>query len=350
MPNPIKYSTGSETDALKKGNFYIGTGSVGKGPSDVTGYYQGPSPVSGGYVIYMNKDGAPGNLSYHSATNDSELISFTNSLANTSFTSATQCLNYYATQTDKVCVNRDYEGIVTDGLVLNLDAGFTPSYPKSGTTWYNVGSSSNNGTLINGPTFSTDGGGSVVFDGVDDNTTFSSNTLGYNPGTTGELSLEIWVYPTGPYSNYNDGNVSQLGGLFGQGYFGGTTGFGIGVGNWIIGGTAFSFQVRNGGIVSEPGFTGGNKVFFQNNNWYHVVGTFTRNEFSRTYLNGVLSSSASSTNLNDISITPTNNARVSVINSFYSGCKMGIARLYNRPLTSSEVLQNYNAQKGRFGL
>ena len=92
MPNPIKYTAGTETLALKKGNFYIGTGDVGKGPSDSTGYYQGPSPASGGYVIYLNKEGAPGSLSYHSAANDSELISFTNSLANASFTSATQCL------------------------------------------------------------------------------------------------------------------------------------------------------------------------------------------------------------------------------------------------------------------
>jgi len=57
MPNPIKYTTGTETLALKKGNFYIGTGDVGKGPSDVTGYYQGLSPSEGGYVIYMNRVG-----------------------------------------------------------------------------------------------------------------------------------------------------------------------------------------------------------------------------------------------------------------------------------------------------
>ena len=55
MSNPIKYSTGSETLVLKKGNMYIGTGDVGKGPSDVTGYYQGVDVPSGGYVIYMNK-------------------------------------------------------------------------------------------------------------------------------------------------------------------------------------------------------------------------------------------------------------------------------------------------------
>jgi hypothetical protein len=52
MPNPIKYSTGSETNALKKGNFFFGTGDVGKGPSDVTGYYQGVAEIK--FAEYNN--------------------------------------------------------------------------------------------------------------------------------------------------------------------------------------------------------------------------------------------------------------------------------------------------------
>jgi hypothetical protein len=171
MPNPIKYSTGSETLALKKGNFYIGTGDVGKGPSDTTGYYNGVNPASGGYVIYLNREGAPGNLSYHSAANDGELITFTNNLAGQSFTSATQCLVYYATQNDKVVLNRDYEGIVTDGLVLNVDAGFTPSYPQSGYNWYSLNDTVGDEKIRNGDFFSgttywnlSSGGGTPTFD------------------------------------------------------------------------------------------------------------------------------------------------------------------------------------------
>src|SRR5210317_1450482 len=155
MSNPIKYSTGSESLALKKGNFYIGTGDVGKGPSATTGYYNGVDVPSGGYVIYLYNSSQPGDLSYHSATNDAELISFTNSIAGTSYTTVNECLTYFAGQSDKVCFNRDYEGIVTDGLVFNLDAGFTPSYPNNGTSLYDL-SGTNNGTFNNGPTFSTE--------------------------------------------------------------------------------------------------------------------------------------------------------------------------------------------------
>lgn len=59
-------------------------------------------------------------------------------------------------------------GIVTDGLVLHLDAGNYESYPRAGTTWYDLSDRLNNGTLTNGPTFNSESGGSIVFDAVDD--------------------------------------------------------------------------------------------------------------------------------------------------------------------------------------
>ena len=128
MPNAIKYNVSAETLALKKGNFWIGTGDVGKGPTSSTGYYNGITPPSGGYTIYLNKES--GGPSIYTVNNDTQLISLTNTIAGQTFTSTTQCLVYYAGQTDKVCFNRDYEPIITDGLVLNLDAGFDGSYQE----------------------------------------------------------------------------------------------------------------------------------------------------------------------------------------------------------------------------
>jgi hypothetical protein len=346
MSNPIKYSTGTESLALKKGNFYIGTGDVGKGPTSSTGYYNGITPPSGGYTIYLNKE--TGGPSIYTVSNDTQLISLTNSIAGTSYTTANECLVYFAGQTDKMVLNRNYEGIVTDGLILNLDAGFTPSYPKNGTTWYDI-SKTNNGTLTNGPTFNSDNGGSIIFDGVDDEISFTSNTFGYSPGTTGEISLEIWIYPTGPYSSYiNEPPTTNLGGFLGQSYFGASIGWGIGMFR-ANSNNYFAFQVRNGGTIVQTGIDSNH--IFTNNSWYHVVGSFTRNDFSRVYINGVLASSTSSTPLNNISITPNQNtAKIGRINTFYAGCRIPVARIYNRPLSATEVLQNFNAQKGRFGL
>ena len=72
--------------------------------------------------------------------------------------------------------------IVTSGLVLNLDAANMKSYPRSGTTWRDLSGLGNNGTLTNGPTFNSQNGGSIVFDGVDDYASIN-NTIG-NFGTS----------------------------------------------------------------------------------------------------------------------------------------------------------------------
>ena len=86
---------------------------------------------------------------------------------------------------------QDYYNIITRGLVLHLDASSPSSYPGSGTSWSDISNNGHVGTLTNGPTFSTDGGGSIVFDGSNDYVTIphSSN---WSFGT-GEFTFDIWV-------------------------------------------------------------------------------------------------------------------------------------------------------------
>ena len=71
--------------------------------------------------------------------------------------------------------------IVTDGLVLYLDAANTKSYPTTGTTWNDLLGAISGGTLINGPTFNSANGGSIVFDGVDDYFQAFNNYSSSNP-------------------------------------------------------------------------------------------------------------------------------------------------------------------------
>ncbi len=90
--------------------------------------------------------------------------------------------------------------IVTSGLVLNLDAANPRSYlpPYNGTTWFNLASSSNNGTLTNGPTYNTGSGGSIVFDGVDDYVSCGNNaTVQINQGT-----ILAWIRTSSPGSSF----------------------------------------------------------------------------------------------------------------------------------------------------
>lgn len=189
MPNTIKYSTTGDTRSLKKGNFFIGVGDDGKGTSLQTRTYNGVSPSSSGYTVYIYNPSQESNISFHSANSDAELISFTNGLANQSFTGVTQCLSWYAGQSNYVCVNLDYEGITTNGLSLSFDAGFTPSYPRSGTTLYDLSYSGNNGTLTNGPVYTGTSGGSIFFDGVDDFISLSSTI------TASTWTVSSWFRP-----------------------------------------------------------------------------------------------------------------------------------------------------------
>jgi hypothetical protein len=324
MSNPIKYSTGTESLALKKGNFYIGTGDVGKGPTSSTGYYNGISPPSGGYTIYLNKE--TGGPSIYTASNDAQLISLTNSIAAQSYTTANECLVYFAGQTDKMVLNRNYEGIVTDGLVCNLDAGFTPSYPKSGTTWYDVSSNGNNGTLTNGPTFNSLNGGSIDLDGSDDKVLLFSNN---NFPTS---YTKFCFFRLKNRNNYY--NLMSASSPVDHVLWVGTFATGV----YRLAGANNARSSYSEVIITTELF---------DNVWYCAAITFDNSTLQmKLYLNGVLGSTTTSTTISSGGICK--------IGEHSNGQSIAgyvpIAMVYNRALSDAEVLQNYNAQKGRFGL
>ena len=345
MSNTIKYSTGSETLALKKGNFYIGTGDVGKGPSSSTGYFDGVSPVSGGYVIYV-RNSAGKNLIY-GASNDSQLILITNRIAGDSYTTVNECLVYFAGQTDKICVNRDYEGIVTNGLVLNLDAGFTPSYPRSNATWYDTSLAGNNGTFTNGPTWTSNDGGVIQFDGTNDYILLNSSI---NIAHNNAWSTSVWVYldtyNESPFGYYNDSSTP------GWYYFRrdieaatSNTRVRLYIREQRDTGWSWNSLYPFGSTYRTPATTDG----YWLNQWLNVVMTKSTARAYKVYINGVYKTgnSRSAAYLNNgLSV---NAIGVSYGSLFFNG-NIGPFSIYNKELTADEVLQNYNAQKGRFGL
>ena len=333
MPNPIKYTTGSESLALNKGNFYIGTGDVGKGPSDTTGYFNGITPASGGYVIYLNREGAPGNLAYHNALTDSELISFTNKLAGQSYTTVAECFSYFAGQNDKIVLNFDYEKIKTEGLVFALDAGFTGAYPTAGTTIYDLSGNDNNCTLTNGITFNSngsdyDGSGTLTFDGADDYVPF------YAPNLGTIATVEMWCKIDG--GNYSH-KMFMGWGLYDIYCYGGAIGFNTA--NSDCYGISLS-------TVNSLGIT---------NQWAHYIFEF-RTDVSYTnnkiYINGVLQSLSQLYSSENPSARNFSGGSGRIASwgagGYYMPMDCAVFRVYNRSLTQAEITQNYNAQKGRF--
>ena len=312
MPNLIKYSTASQSLALKTGNYYIGTGDVGKGPTSSTDYYNGITPPSGGYTIYLNKES--GGPSIFTPANDSELILFTNKIAGTNYTTVIQCLNYFAGQSDKMVLNRDYEGIITDGLVLNLDAGFTPSYPRSGTTWADISLSGNNGTLINGPTFSGD---SIVFDGTND---YVSTSISRNGDYTITIIFKINSLTT---DMRLVGAVSGPGNQFAAGWWG----------------TTFRLWLEN---------TWNDTGFISTTNIIYILSIVQEGTDNKIYVNGNYNSviSNKTSYFNNLGF---GNRFLNSYGSFFNG-DIYTTQIYNRALSAAEVLQNYNATKDRYGL
>jgi hypothetical protein len=328
MPNAIKYNVSAETLALKKGNFWIGTGDVSKGPTSSTGYYNGITPPSGGYTIYLNKES--GGPSIYTTTSDAQLISLTNTIAGANYTTVSQCLVYYAGQTDKIIFNRDYPAIVTNGLILNLDAGFTPSYPTTNTTWYNVSPSGGNGVLINGPTFNSSNGGTIITDAVDD-------TIQVNYNFAQHSTITINFFANSSY--INESMIWSMGGNGPDWYIKENT-----MGYNSYGGDTYGLsttQINNLGL---------------RNNWRLITMTYTQNSpvsNNKVYVNGVEQSTSQQLGTtNGMSF----NNQIYFTSAYGNGAgyclsaTVGYISIYNRALSASEVLQNYNALKGRYGL
>ena len=222
-----------------------------------------------------------------------------------------------------------YEGpIVTSGLTMALDAANLVSYGGTGTTWKDLTANGNNVTLINGPIYSTDGGGSFVFDGSDDYAKNDSPTL-----PTGNVTATIcaWIYVVSGYGDWQ--------GIVG---WGNTNTSQSALLDMNQGRLAFSTW---GGQGSEDLISTYN---VPKNTWKYVVGSIN-NKNIKLYADGIKVLDAS------ISSTPNvQSTNLRIATTDYPGrllnTKIANVQIYNRELSINEVQQNYNAQRGRFGI
>ena len=211
--------------------------------------------------------------------------------------------------------------IVTNGLVLNLDAANTKSYPGSGTTWTDISRGGNNGTLTNGPTFNSGNGGSIVFDGADDSIYCT------NFGISQNLTVSSWIKCTNVSGENNI--VSKNGPYF------------MRISNSKI---RFNLLTNVGGWLFQNGTT-----TLINSRWYNLVMTYDGASF-KGYINSNLEFNTSKTGaiVNDSSFYIGYTPEAGENGGFYGN--ISSVMVYNRSLSVSEILQNYNATKTRFGL
>ena len=216
-----------------------------------------------------------------------------------------------------------------NGLVLCLDAGNARSYPGSGTTWRDLSGSGNTGTLTNGPTYSSANGGSIVFAGDDD------YVIAARPSsitTGGNMSICMWAKWTTKVGN-TAGDIQVL------------------IDNNHSNSQGFVIQDRPD-LAGDPlNATGGLISTFKvgDGNWHFIGVTIQGTSQSRMYIDGTLNASNTGSGINtvqpNISI-----GYWQVIPARYLNGNIAQVSIYNRALTESEVQQNFNALRGRFGI
>lgn len=164
MAQVIKYSTQTQSNTFRRGNLHYGTADIEWGPTNITGFYNGVAIPTGSVISYL-WDGSE--IRYNQANNDSELISFYANRSGLTFSSVATALTWALTQSDVMIVDKELEPVITDGLILHLDASTINSYPKGGTGWWSL-SSATRVPMLNGPSFSNHLGGNIVFDTTND--------------------------------------------------------------------------------------------------------------------------------------------------------------------------------------
>ena len=237
--------------------------------------------------------------------------------------------------------------IITDNLLLCLDAGNTKSYPGTGATWTDISGDGNNST-VDGATFNTN---LFDFDGTDDNIkipmTGDINDTLFNGSNN--FTVEFWFNADDlPANGGTSSGYSQvlLGGgsvrffvLFGDSLDDKEVGVRTHMGSWIS-------PVGSGAYTID------------NNTWYNVIVTYNSSSGFVLYLNGDQKSTSSTTGTIENGTHDTSNRLIGCLSDnsgwatadrFFNG-KISICRIYDTVLTAAEVKQNFDAQKGRFGL
>jgi hypothetical protein len=213
--------------------------------------------------------------------------------------------------------------IVTNNLILSLDAADINSYPRSGTDWFDVSGYGYNGTLVNGPTFSSANKGSIVFDGVDDYVTLSDFSSQF---PTNSITVISWAKVT---SSVSKPTCLTFNGAFNFFYPG--------------------FRISNPNLTQ---LYWDSATSWKNASTYYTLGdircfAWTINSTALTFYNNAVADGTGTVN----KFTPSGPIRLCLGNAgeYQVGNVYNIS-IYNRALSAAEILQNYNMTKTRFGL
>ena len=233
--------------------------------------------------------------------------------------------------------------IVTSNLVLCLDAANPKSYSGSGNTWFDITGRGNNGTLVNGPSYSSNSGGFISCDGTNDYIEILDNSI-FDFGSN-NFSVEYWFRKNATSSNSNYWGVNK----WNTGASPGTNEWDLSLGNSSSGtGESVFFGIESGSTSYAIKISSTPTLYL----WNQVVGIRAGSGLS-VYMNGALIGTSSpvgmavTTSVNNVS---GRNVRIanSALDNYYNKIDSSIVRIYSKALTPDEVKQNYDANKARY--
>jgi len=226
--------------------------------------------------------------------------------------------------------------VVKDGLILYLDAANTKSYPGSGTVWTDLSRRVLTASLVGSPVFSGSNNGSLTFNGTVQYVNCGTSPTDTIRGGT-KFTIGFWT------KKNNSSSESTIGSW----YHATRQGFALQL-----------YSDNNLYLANSSGGSNNNVVSLPHtNDWYYLVGVFdggllTNADKGKIYVNGLLRNQTSSgLNTNTVS-TYLSNLWIGSLEGYgvYTNGNISNVQLYNRALSATEILQNYNATKSRFGL
>jgi hypothetical protein len=223
--------------------------------------------------------------------------------------------------------------IVTDGLVLYLDAANYKSYTSGSTVWRDMSGNNYSGSLINGPTFSSANGGSIVFDGVDD---FIQTS--YFGNATDAYTFSAWF----KNDDYSETKYVLVRGRDG---FGNGWSLAIVVGSNSKAASAVVPTIPNTAQINASG-----TIDIPLNIWCYLTGVWIPDNSINIYVNGVLDGTTSAVGTTNLRSSTNGFVLGSITSTNFTSGNVAITQIYNRALSAQEILQNYNATKNRFGI
>ena len=248
-----------------------------------------------------------------------------------------------STPTPTVTPSQGSTTFITSGLTMHNDANNNTSYPSpyTGSTWFDISGNQFDTTLFNSPSFISSGTPKYFdFDGIDD---YTLSETGATLTGSNSVTFSTWVRYS---SNTSDG----LTGLFLQGNL--STNWGL---RLELEGTSYSGKFVAGAAANylSGGTVAGVYAYSTDvpsgNTWYNLTGVWRSGTSLKLYVNGVLNSTTTTTRNNIRAGTPLARWSTGYYNAIYYNIDVGLQYVYNRALSDSEVLQNYNATKSNYG-